>query len=192
MNRTAISTVLLLSAALAAPAWAQPPIPSERPVIEQPISRDGVRAVQRELRDAGFYRGPIDGSWGRRTEAAVGAYQANHGLQVTWALDRATIRAMGFAPQELAVQEPAPAPEFAAGPPLSHETVRRVQERLARAGFRPGRFDGIWGGGTEDALRDFQRARGLQPTGDLNPMTARALGFNPNYLAAPPQQAEMP
>jgi len=190
MNRTTISAALFLSAAFAVPGWAQP-VPSERPVIEQSMSRDGVRAVQRELGDAGFYRGPIDGAWGRRTEAALGAYQADHGLAVTWRLDPATIRAMGFHPDELAGRMPERAPDLAAGPPLSRETVRRVQLRLARAGFRPGPADGVWGGGTAAAVRDFQAARGLQPTGDLNPITARALGFDPNNLAAP-QQAEMP
>jgi len=150
-----------------------------------------VRAVQSELRDAGFYRGPIDGTWGRRTEAALGAYQENRGLAVTWRLDPATIRAMGFDPNELAGRMPDRGPDFAAQPVLSRETVRRVQIRLARAGFRPGPADGIWGSGTQAALRDFQHARGLQPTGDLNPITARALGFDPNNLAAP-QQAEMP
>src|SRR6185503_3504885 len=147
--------------------------------------------VQRELRNDGLYRGPIDGAWGRRTEAALGAYQANHGLAVTWRLDPATIRAMGFGPDELAGRMPEQAPDLTAGPPLSRETVRRVQERLARAGFRPGPADGVWGSGTAAALRDFQHARGLQPTGDLNPITARALGFDRNNLAAP-QQAEMP
>jgi len=191
MKRTGIPAALFLSAALAFPAWAQP-APSERPVIEQPMSRDGVRAVQRELRDAGLYHGPIDGNWGRRTEAALGAYQANRGLAVTWRLDPATIRAMGFDPNELVGRMPEQASDLAARQPLSRETVRRVQERLAPAGFRPGRVDGIWGSGTETALRDFQHARGLQPTGDLNPITARALGFDPNNLAAPPQQAETP
>ena len=187
MNRTTISAALFLSAAMGLPAWAQ----SERPVIEQPISRDGVRAVQSELRDDGFYRGPIDGAWGRRTEAALGAYQANHGLAVTWRLDPATIRTMRLNPGELAGRMPDQAPDLAAQPVLARETVRRVQERLARAGFRPGPADGVWGGGTEAALRDFQQARGLRPTGDLNPVTARALGFDPNNLAVP-QQAERP
>ena len=187
MNRTAISAAFLLSAALAAPAWAQ----SERPVIEQPISRDGVRAIQSALRDDGFYRGPIDGAWGRRTEAALGAYQGNHGLAVTWRLDPATIRALRLDPDELAGRVPQQPPDVAAQPVLSRDTVRRVQDRLARAGFRPGPADGVWGSGTEAALRNFQQARGLQPTGDLNPVTARALGFDPNNLAVP-QQAERP
>ena len=190
MSRTAFSAALLLSVALAVPAWAQA-VPSGAPVIQQPMSRDGVRAVQRELRDAGFYRGPIDGSWGRGTQAALGDYQANRRLAVTWQLDPATIRAMGFGPDELAGRMPEQAPDFAAGPPLARETVYRVQEHLARAGFRPGPADGIWGSGTEAALRNFQESRGLQPTGDLNPITARALGFDPNNLSAP-QQAERP
>ena len=50
----------------------------------------------------------------------------------------------------------------AAGP---DETVRTAQALLARIGFDAGPADGLMGSKTRSAIRDFQRANGLEPTG---------------------------
>ena len=49
------------------------------------------------------------------------------------------------------------------------------QIALERAGFSPGVIDGKVGPKTEHATREFQRARGLSPTGKLDPPTVAAL-----------------
>jgi peptidoglycan hydrolase-like protein with peptidoglycan-binding domain len=59
---------------------------------------------------------------------------------------------------------------------LPRERVRRVQERLAAAGFDPGPADGIVGARTRAALRAFQEARDLAPTGEPNGPTLTELG----------------
>jgi peptidoglycan hydrolase-like protein with peptidoglycan-binding domain len=59
---------------------------------------------------------------------------------------------------------------------LPRERVRRVQERLAAAGFDPGPADGIVGARTRAALRAFQEARNLAPTGEPNGPTLTELG----------------
>ena len=56
--------------------------------------------------------------------------------------------------------------------------VRSVQQALNDQGFRAGTADGRWGPSTEDALRQFQRAKGLPQTGDLDQRTLSALGVN--------------
>ena len=56
------------------------------------------------------------------------------------------------------------------------ERVRRVQERLTAAGFDAGPADGEMGERTRAALREFQRARGLDPTGEPNERTLTELG----------------
>jgi N-acetylmuramoyl-L-alanine amidase len=68
--------------------------------------------------------------------------------------------------------------------PLEPQVVRTVQLRLRQAGFYNGPVDGVWGARTETAIDRFQRARGLDVTGDLNPDTAAALGLDPNNLSA--------
>ncbi|PYJ24728.1 MAG: hypothetical protein DME91_07615 [Verrucomicrobia bacterium] len=52
--------------------------------------------VQVALQRDGYYAGSIDGSLGPQTRAALAAFQADHGLAVTSAVDRPTIRALGL------------------------------------------------------------------------------------------------
>jgi peptidoglycan hydrolase-like protein with peptidoglycan-binding domain len=61
---------------------------------------------------------------------------------------------------------------------LSPEQVRTVQRSLSERGFAvdpTGTFDDR----TQTALMDFQRARGLPATGNLNNPTVEALGIDP-------------
>jgi peptidoglycan hydrolase-like protein with peptidoglycan-binding domain len=73
--------------------------------------------------------------------------------------------------------------------PLTPDGVRMVQVRLKAMTSYPGPVDGIWGPGSQMALRSFQQSRGLQVTGELNQATAATLGLDPATLvasAAPP------
>lgn len=61
------------------------------------------------------------------------------------------------------------------------EPVKVVQQALIRAGVRvPGGADGIFGPATEQAVRNFQRARSKRVTGVVDAPTAQALGLTSN------------
>lgn len=47
------------------------------------------------------------------------------------------------------------------------EVVRKIQIQLKKAGSDPGDVDGIFGGDTEKALKDFQQNKELQPSGKV-------------------------
>lgn len=51
------------------------------------------------------------------------------------------------------------------------EEVRRIQERLAEGGLYAGRIDGVFGGGTEAAVRAWQQRTGLRVDGVVGPVT---------------------
>lgn len=53
--------------------------------------------VQVALRDAGYYRGPIDGLIGPQTRAALAAFQRDNGLVETAAVDEPTLVTLGLA-----------------------------------------------------------------------------------------------
>src|SRR5579885_2258790 len=53
--------------------------------------------VQLVLRGEGYYAGAIDGILGPQTRAALAAFQADHGLAVTSAVDQPTLQTMGLA-----------------------------------------------------------------------------------------------
>ncbi len=71
-----------------------------------------------------------------------------------------------------------PAPGAAADDP-----VLRAQVMLDRAAFSVGEIDGKWGANTERALRAFQRAHALQPTGRPDAATVAALGTDPPLVS---------
>ena len=53
-----------------------------------------IRSAQRELKDRGYYSGPVDGVIGAATESALRAYQRDRGLKVTGRLDAPTVRSL--------------------------------------------------------------------------------------------------
>jgi hypothetical protein len=53
--------------------------------------------VQAQLQRDGYYSGPIDGVLGPMTRQAIAAFQADHGLAVTSAVDRPTLSSLGLA-----------------------------------------------------------------------------------------------
>jgi hypothetical protein len=57
-----------------------------------------------------------------------------------------------------------------------HRDVMAMQQALKDKGHDPGPIDGVVGPRTRAALRDYQRAEGLTPTGRWNDETAAKLG----------------
>lgn len=66
---------------------------------------------------------------------------------------------------------------------LSPATVRQIQQKLNQSGFDAGDINGSWTKQTQQALRTFQQAKNLEPTGQLNLRTLQALGLG-NVLQA--------
>jgi surface antigen len=67
-----------------------------------------------------------------------------------------------------------------AAPALSADTVLKVQQRLHDLGFYVrDNIDGNWGPHTAQAVKNFQRSKGLNPTGALDLDTLAALNLTP-------------
>lgn len=60
---------------------------------------------------------------------------------------------------------------------ITPATVREVQQALSRQGYFSGQADGNWSEQAEQALREFQRAQGLEATGQFDQRTLAALGL---------------
>lgn len=58
------------------------------------------------------------------------------------------------------------------------EQVRTVQQRLKNWGYYTGSVDGIYGSGTESAVKKFQKKYGLKADGIVGPATARKIGIS--------------
>jgi len=64
-------------------------------VCKTSMNRTMIMNVQRALKSAGFYRGPIDGVWGSASRSATRAYQKAKGLPVA-GLSVATMESLGL------------------------------------------------------------------------------------------------
>lgn len=150
------------------------------------------------------YKG-VDGKMGPKTEAAIRQVQVASGLEPTGKLDQQTINilnhitaaemrkddieAIGFS--KAGADLPSIKPGHEQGLTKRDEMVSRAMEKyperkgenmkaqasLAMAGYDLGKsgVDGLIGVKTKAAIGQFQRAKGLEVTGELNPATLSAL-----------------
>ena len=69
------------------------------------------------------------------------------------------------------------------GYPGHGQDAKELQQALRDRGHDPGAIDGVMGPRTRDALRSFQEANNLSPTGRLDSDTAAALGVSSTIAA---------
>ena len=149
-----------------------------------------VRILQRFLRDEGLYPYRIDGIYGEDTANAVAAYQGIRRLSITGNANESTLREMGFDFLSDSSFPPDTRDNRASGGSLfssslstgaSGTDVIALQQRLNA--FRiPVFVDGVYGFETEQAVRTYQRVRGLPATGTADSETLRSLDFSvPSY-----------
>jgi len=131
-----------------------------------------VRVLQRALIRVGVgVKYGVDGYFGSATRASVKAFQAYKGLPVTGVVDAATANALGLGAPPVAAVTGGNLVRGAAGP-----RVRELQRLLINAGIQvPGGADGVFGPGTESAVKTYQRSRGFVATGRADAATLAAL-----------------
>lgn len=74
--------------------------------------------------------------------------------------------------------------------PLRPDTTVRTVQRALTVIHYPLRDDGLFGPRTEEALRAFQRAQGLKPTGAIDLSTIREIAYVMSVAHIPPLTAE--
>ena len=121
-------------------------------------------AVQQDLKDAGYYKGEVDGIYGPQTTQAVEDLQKANDLPVTGTVDQATILALQAelvkAGHDEADQELA--------------TTAAIQQTLKLLGFWDGPVNGVWTDELTQAVKEFQTALGVEPTGEVDAATIAA------------------
>jgi Putative peptidoglycan binding domain/Domain of unknown function (DUF3472) len=134
------------------------------PLLGSGATGAAVKAAQYLLIVRGHDAGQVDGIWGPRSALAARSFQGSVGLVADGLVGRRTWTAL-----------------LSAGtrPTLSRgavgNDVRRLQRALTAALGRTVAIDGIFGGGTETAVQDYQRSRGLSADGVVGPLTWDAL-----------------
>ena len=134
--------------------------------------KPSVAGVQVALRAHGLNPGSVDGVTGRLTVRAIRAFQRRAGLRASGRPDRRTLAALGslgrpsFGTRNLARRS-------------RGRDVAELQFLLATHGFPSGRFDGVFGVRTEQALRRYQATANLAPDGTAGRATYIALHAPP-------------
>lgn len=168
---------------------------STRPTLRLGSTGNAVSEIQAMLILLGYLENPVDGRYQEPTEAAVKDFQADVGLTddgivgpATWEklLPNPSTEFTPPAVPETPVADEAvtPAEEAEADAPIELPILRqgitgpavaRVQETLRVRGFYDGEIDGIFGPGTEAAVKDFQASVQLAADGVVGPATWGAL-----------------
>jgi peptidoglycan hydrolase-like protein with peptidoglycan-binding domain len=153
-----------------------------------------VRHIQRRLRDAGYYKGSIDGNAGPETRAALRRFQRDKGLRATGMLTHHRMMSVVTIKRSHGQASRSIVTSVHACTRCMHEmhsrtTLRNAQRMLRTGGYYKGRVDGIAGPETHAAIRRFQRANGLTVTGRLNPGTMSKLGVKHSSGAASRSQS---
>ncbi|WP_253188070.1 peptidoglycan-binding protein [Leptolyngbya sp. 'hensonii'] len=129
-----------------------------------------VSALQSRLREAGFFRGPITGFYGPKTEQAVRQFQASQGLIADGIVGSRTLAALRG--QSVVRGQQA----------YSLKTVE-LQRLLRQRGFYSGPVDGLYGSRTRAAVKAAQQSLGVVADGIPGPMTVAALQRQPRSKA---------
>lgn len=157
-----------------------------------------VLQLQRSLSQLGYFRANPTGNFGYVTKDAVVRFQRDYGLTPNGIVDARTWTAISSASGNgnSAIVNPTPInptpvhstnANYGCSPTSGYiclgETSQRVvaiQQSLLEQGFFRGEVTGYYGVATRDAVVQFQRAVGLNPTGFVDFQTWQALGFSNN------------
>ncbi|MBM3248040.1 MAG: peptidoglycan-binding protein [Candidatus Omnitrophica bacterium] len=154
-----------------------------------------VEEMQRILKDAHFDPGPADGVMGSQTRIAIREFQKEKGLWPSGKIDSKTWLELSRAKEALkneAIVQPLilPSGEYPRDVKSEEEIARirepqekltkaklpkdrkkQIQIALQKAGFYKGKIDGKIGPQTKEAIKAFQKARGLKTDGAVGAQT---------------------
>ncbi len=101
---------------------------------------------------------------------AVKAFQQARGLTISGIVDAITLRSLEEARWKLGDRTLS-----LIEPPMRGDDVAHLQSQLSEMGFNCGRVDGIFGGNTETALKEFQKSVGVKVDGQCGPATVMSM-----------------
>lgn len=169
-----------------------------RPILRSGAQGAEVSELQAALKLLGYFDGTVDGVFGNGTASAVSRFQQVAGLQPDGVVGTATWNRLfptAETPQSGTTQSgttqsetttpatsrpnrltPAPVstlPILRRG--MRGDAVRGLQERLNAIGVYSGEVDGVFGAGTEEAVKTAQRRAQLEPDGIVGGATWSAI-----------------
>jgi len=163
-------------------------LPSQKEVLEKGNRSPQVTSLQKNLQAAGYFDGPITGYYGNLTQEAVINFQKAKGLTANGIADDATLQALESNSGTPTPSQPAtPEKVVTDDPKVSRRStlalqkgnrspqVTSLQKKLQSAGYFDGPITGYYGSLTQEAVINFQKAKGLTANGIADEETLQAL-----------------
>ena len=144
-----------------------------------------VEEIQITLTNLEYDIDVVDGRMGQKTREAIKEFQESRGLKSTGYVDKRTWELIEDIMRE--ADERAVDRTYAVDVRSAYSekimvnsdrvpTAAQIQTALKNAGFDPGAIDGKIGPRTQQAVKEFQRAKGLKVDGKVGPKTWEDLG----------------
>jgi peptidoglycan hydrolase-like protein with peptidoglycan-binding domain len=144
-------------------------------VLRRGSSGQAVSTLQSRLASLGYYRGVIDGEFGQGTEDALIQFQRDRNLTPDGIVGAQVYQALGITPSSPIGSRPS-GRQLTLGD--SGTDVEDLQRRLKDLGYFNSPVTGYYGSITQDAVTQFQQARGLSATGIADARTLNAAGVS--------------
>ncbi len=156
--------------------------------LEKGARSSQVTFLQKQLQAAGYFNGPVTGYYGSLTQEAVKKFQQANGIVADGVADKMTLKALESGsgtptPSQQATPQPVVVdqPKKLANPTQTLEKgtrgsqVTSLQRKLQAAGYFKGPVTGYYGSLTQEAVRKFQKAKGIVADGVADKMTLKTL-----------------
>ena len=166
---------------LPTPAPVDAALEQRYPTLLSGASGAQVKALQEALQELRFHSGKVDGKYGPATEKSVRAFQKMNALPENGIADPKTQQKLFEGTVKNASGRVTPVKTLPAvegqilRPGDRGDLVSELQRLLKAQGYYKGTVDGRYGGGTERAVRELQRAKKLRVDGKAGPDTLAAL-----------------
>lgn len=134
---------------------------------------ENVVLIQNRLNEIGYNAGTADGFFGQTTYNAVVEFQSDHGLDADGVIGESSWNILFNS--DAGTYRPFAGILLGVG--SANNDVKLVQEKLNSLGYNAGTADGIFGTGTETAVKNYQQAKGLDSDGIVGKLTWDSL-FN--------------
>ena len=145
-----------------------------------------VEEAQILFSELGYDTGNTDGRMGQKTRESIKEFQESIGLKSTGYIDKLTWREIEDIRRDIERRDMKEEYMITVRSAYSEKknsissgsdlTTRQIQTALRGAGFDPGAIDGRMGPRTQQAVKEFQRTKGLKVDGVVGPKTWAELG----------------
>lgn len=157
-----------------------------------------VKALQEALAELGFYTIKVDSKYGSGTASAVKAFQERNALNATSIADPATQHLLyegqpkNSRGRTTQVMTLAPIPGITIRPGNRGDAVVYLQTILTNLKYYSGKVDGIYGQGSQNAVKAFQKDHKLGSDGVVGAKTYQALEKAQAESGAPAASPTLP